>query len=246
MAREHDALKAEEMSDEVLMVRPKDSPALSLSEIAQPADAPGAKAPLELSYFERQDNWVLTLHEGKAEFLGHEKYHSRVGLYREVEGGFRLEAAWFSGVSAFLERPEFWHTRVDKQFTHLLWVPVRYYGTGHLRGDSAFELDDDDGIMAVDFEPAPLGYARLVEAGAEGAFFLDGEGVWKGEMNTIHRPTPGSWDQMSFTFYVWNKGDGNANPTAGRVDGTYMIERQLDGGLTIGIDTFKRVVFDKP
>lgn len=234
-----------EMPEEVLMVRPDAPPERSVGEIAQPAGAPGAKTPLELSYLERHGDWLLTFHEGITEYVGHEKYHSRVGLYRRSGSGFCLVAEWFSGVVVFLERPRFFHTEADGRRVHLLWVPARFYGTGSYRGDSAYELDDDAGMRAVAFEPAPLGYARLVKAGVEGAYSLEGEGVWKGEQNTIHKPEPGAWQQLSFTFYIWNKGDGNANPTAGRVDGAYKVFRGEGDRLRIEIDRFKRVDFDK-
>ena len=235
---------AQRMPDNIEMVRAEDAPVVSIETIAKPADAPGAKAPLTLSFLDVRGDWLLTMHEGKGEFIGLERYHSRVAIYRRSEAGFRLEAEWFTGINVGLEKPRFFHMKLDGRIKRLLWVPGRVYGTGAGRQDAVFHLDRDVGMQPVAFEPAPAGYRRLHQAGVAEAVLLDGEGVWKGEHNVIHRPEMAYGDRISFTFYLWNEGDGNANPTAGRVDGTYKL-LQGKKGLKIEIDTFKRVIFDK-
>lgn len=235
---------ADEMSDDIEMVKPKNPAVLSIDEIVKSTDAPGSKGPLTLGYLDLQGDWLLTLHEGTGTSDGLEKYHSRAAVYRKVDGGFRLQAAWFSGVSARLGKPRFFDVKVDGAYTRLLWMPGLYYGTGAYRWDSVFELDRKKGMKPVEFEPAPIGYARLHKAGVAEAVMLEGEGVWKGEWNVIHRPSMVYGDHISFTFYIWNEGDGNAAPTAGRVDGTYKVERG-EKGLKIEIETFKRTRFDK-
>lgn len=234
----------EEMPDEILMVKPTDPAVLSIDEVARSADAPGAKSPLSLTYLDVQGDWLLTLHEGKGVFVDFEKYHSRAAVYRKVDGGYRLEAQWFSGLVARLGKPRFFDVWVGDAYKRLLWMPGVLYGTGSHRSDSVFELDGKTGMKPVAFEPAPIGFVRLHKAGIAEAVMLEGEGVWKGEHNVIHKPEIGSGHQISFTFYVWNEGDGNANPTAGRVDGAYKIV-EGEKGLEIKIDRFKRVVFDK-
>lgn len=236
--------EAEEMPFELTMVVASDEAPVGIEAVVKSADAPGMTQPLELTYLDRQHGWLLTFHEGVTQYVGHEKYHSRAALYRVVEGDYQLQAEWFSGAASFVEKPRFFSMQGKEDRRHLLWVPGRVYGTGFMRHDTVMDLDDDDGMKRVVFEPAPIGYLRSSDAGDPRAVMLDGEGIWKGELNVIHRPQKVGGDQISFTFYVWNKGDGNANPTAGRVDGAYkLIEGEK--GLRIEIDTFKRTIFDK-
>ena len=241
----HAEQDTDEMPFEITMLpADDDTPIVGIEDLVKSVDAPGGTKPLTLCYLDQWGDWLLTYHDGKTERHGREKYHSRAAIYRQTEAGFRLQAQWFSGDVSHLEKPRFFGTFIDDDYHQLLWIPGRVYGIGSYRQDAAFELPDKGAMKPVVFEPAPIGYLRLHKAGAAEAVVLEGEGVRKGEINMIHKPTPGADDQMSFTFYMWNKGDGNANPTAGRVDGAYKIIKG-DEGLKIEIDTIKRVIFDK-
>lgn len=241
----HAAQDADEMPFEITMLPAGDeTPTIGIEELVRSVDAPGGTKPLTLCYLDQWGDWLVTYHDGKTERHGREKYHSRAAIYRQTEAGFRLQAQWFSGDASHLEKPRFFATYIDDDYHQLLWMPGRVYGTGSYRQDAVFELPAKGAMKPVAFEPAPIGYLRLHKAGLPEAVLLEGEGVWKGKVNVIHQPEPGGDDQMSFTFYVWNKGDGNANPTAGRVDGAYKIV-EGDEGLEIKIDTLKRVIFDK-
>ncbi len=237
--------EAGELPESITVDMPERAPALPIEAVVRSADAPGAIAPLKLNHADQLGDWMLTYHTGKARMFGGDYFHSRVAIHHETEDGYILKAQWFSGVLACLEKPRFFTALHKGRFIQMLWVPGLLYGTGSLRQDALFHLTDKGQLQPVEFEPAPIGYERLSKAGVPGAIMHAGEGVWKGEFNVIHRPTIDSQDQMSFSFSIWNADDGNANPTAGRVDGTYKLTEN-ENGFKLEIDSFKRKAIEKP
>ena len=61
-----------------------------------------------------------------------------------------------------------------------------------------------------------------------------GEGVWKGVGSTF------TDDGLFFNFEIYKDGDANCCPSAGKVTGTYKLERKPDGKLRIIMDKVKR------
>lgn len=181
----HAEQDADEMSDSLVMVRPVNAQAVSLDDIVKSMDAPGATKPLGLCYLDQQGDWLLTYHDGQTELFGRSQYHSRTAICRKAEDGYRLEAEWFSGIVAHLEKPRFFHTFINNKYTHLLWVPGRVYGTGSFREDAVFHLPSKGAMKLVAFEPAPIGYMRLHKAGVAEAVMHDGEGGWTGRIRLL-------------------------------------------------------------
>ncbi len=220
------------------MKQPTDAPWQAKPDITAPIETPDGDA-LNLIYADAiTPRLFLTFHGLDPSGLSGQ----RIALYVRQEHSYRLVATWHpdrsDGTQPYLEKP-FVFTRLIGTAEHrFLFVPGRYPGTGHHRANAVYHLEHDTPRRA-SFEPAPLGYQRLAAAGDPGAIINNGEGVWKGEVNC------GRGDELAFTFYIWNDGDGNANPTAGRVDGTYEIIRDDEGAWSIRIGEFKRIDFDK-
>jgi hypothetical protein len=110
-----------------------------------------------------------------------------------------------------------------------LHIQVRFSGTGGLHEDEILHLRPDGGLEPVAFRQAPE---------ALSARLAPGEGIWKGAAYEF------SDDRLAFEVHVWKDGDANCCPTAGRITGTYTIERRTrsDGALewTMEIERFER------
>lgn len=80
----------------------------------------------------------------------------------------------------------------------------------------------------MEFVDAKDGYASQLNPG---------EGVWKGTWNDFSK------DGLFFSFSIWNKDDCNANPTAGKVSGTYRITAidKEKGKYKISAKDYKRI-----
>lgn len=125
------------------------------------------------------------------------------------------------------------HIEPPRRFTFrggaFLHVQVRFTGTGGLHEDEILHLRPDGGL-----EPVTFGQAQEALA----ARLAPGEGIWKGAGYEF------ADDRLAFEVHVWKDGDGNCCPTAGRITGTYTIERRTrsDGALewTMAIERFER------
>ena len=136
------------------------------------------------------------------------------------------------GVTYFLKPAIVWATLKGGDHEQLIQITEVYYGTGGFKKEHIYttssggkELAADLELKEVEFIPADKSFLKHL---------AKGEGVWKGVNTTF---TDG-W--LIFEFYIWKDGDGNGTPTAGKVTGTYKLERKPDGGLRISMDIFKR------
>jgi hypothetical protein len=127
-----------------------------------------------------------------------DRYARRVG----IDLG-RSDAGWF-------DPPVWFHHRVvDSSATPRFVAVTRWYdGTGRFHTPRIWSLDAHGGLQPVDFVPAPKTYAPRLAAGEE---------VAKGESDRF------ADDELSYAFDIWNHGDANCCPTAGRVTGTYRV-----------------------
>jgi hypothetical protein len=126
----------------------------------------------------------------------------------------------------FFDKPNFAWT---KDRTHLLQITEVIYGTGVFTKEHVFTVihrEPELALEQVELIPASESFKEHL---------AKGEGVWKGVTSTF------TDDGLFFDFGIWNEGDGNCCPSAGKVHGTYKLERKSDGGLRISMDTFKRV-----
>ena len=83
--------------------------------------------------------------------------------------------------------------------------------------------------VGLEVEPAVEWYKRELK---------QGEGVWKGTALSF------SDDKIEFEFYIWNEGDANCCPTAGKVRGTYKIvkENTYDSQKRTWVDKWRMAV----
>jgi hypothetical protein len=145
-------------------------------------------------------------------------------IYLEEGGRFKLLKR-LESENGFFDKPAFAWT---KDRTHLLQITEIMYGTGVFTEDHVYYLDFEDvepKLEEVEFVPASESFKP---------YLAKGEGVWKGVYSRL------TDDGFFFDFCIWKDGDGNCCPSAGRVTGTYKIERKPDGKLRITMDTFKR------
>jgi len=147
-----------------------------------------------------QEEMFVTLHRGK-------ERPDRLAVWQRVESKFRnvltLEAEEGPEFSYFDQVTSFHYK--GNQFIH---VPLIYTGTGHIRKDRIYCILPDLALQEIAFQPAPQGFLSHLKKG---------EGIWKGENDIF------SDERLAFEFYIWNEGDANCCPTAGRVTGTYKI-----------------------
>jgi hypothetical protein len=90
-------------------------------------------------------------------------------------------------------------------FLHIRFL---YSGTGGFSKENVFALNLDNSLESAKMNTEPKVELR------------PGEGVWKGVMNRF------SDNLLSFEYYIWNKGDANCCPAAGRVTGTYKLTKE--------------------
>lgn len=221
------------------------APPVTTDEAVLSVRVPGVEGLLELAYAQRYGGWLVTYHYGTPRIGKRSDALERTAIYHRTHRGWVLKAEWVGGIDASLEQPKIFGIH-HKEYHTCLWVPGRHNGTGNQRADAVYELKGGGAVKEIAFEPAPAGYLRLHKDGQPAAVMNPGEGIWKGEMNRVHDPGPGSNGyQVSFTFYIWNEGDGNASPTAGKVEGAYELS-YVESGLALSIGSFKRTDFDKP
>lgn len=175
-----------------------------------------------------------TVHERervKASLYGPE---STVAIYVKVGDEFkllkRLEAP--DHPSYFLKPAVVWTPVKGEAWEQLIQITEVYYGTGHFTREHIFttssgqERAPDLELEEVEFIPADESFKKHL---------AKGEGNWKGVTSTF------TGDGLVFEFFIWKEGDGPCCPSAGKVTGTYKLERpHRDGGLRISADTFKR------
>lgn len=92
-----------------------------------------------------------------------------------------------------------------RMFVH---VQLQYTGTGGIHEDFVFHLSPAGALEPVEFVDAATWFQPRLRKG---------EGVWKGVFYAF------ADDTLPFQFSIWNDGDGNCCPTAGRVTGRYTI-----------------------
>jgi HEAT repeat protein/uncharacterized protein YecT (DUF1311 family) len=172
-----------------------------------------------------QNELYVTLHKGKdrPDLLRiWRKTDDRYAIAKEMTAG-ENDGAYFDQVSAF----SYNITRDQReQFIH---VPLIFSGTGHYREDTIYCILPDLSLQEIVIEPAPDWFADKLKPG---------EGVWKGEILSL------SSDKLEFEFYIWNEGDANCCPTAGRVKGTYKIvgDRHYDTNKKSEVANFRMIV----
>lgn len=121
----------------------------------------------------------------------------------------------------------------DNGRASILRIKERYYGTAAFVEERIFRV-------LPDFDPNSKRRVKLekVEFVRPDASYKsqlrEGEGVWKGVQSVLDH------HGMAFEFYIWNRGDANCCPSAGRVTGRYNIHRNPDGTLRMAASTFKR------
>jgi len=144
-------------------------------------------------------------------------------IYRKI--GEEYELLKKIHTMGYFEEPNcFWIER--KQ---LIQITEIQYGTGHIRTEHIFRPLCSGDIQKVEFIPAPLFYKKHLN---------EAEGIWKGEINKFSK------DGLFFTFYIWKEGDPNCCPSAGKVTGTYKIEKTKGDSLKISAKEFKREPYD--
>ena len=129
---------------------------------------------------------------------------SRITLWAVEGDSYKWVKEW--GVTPGLYFEEIKPIRFENRL--YLHIPMMQTGTGHFREDSFYHLGDRCELAEVNIEYASEWFKDKLNPG---------EGVWKGEMLLFDN------DRLSYTFYIWNDGDGNCCPSAGKVTGTYKF-----------------------
>jgi hypothetical protein len=194
--------------------------------------------PWDLKWALTEDSWntstnaelFVTVHEranadahANAILPGYDPEYT-AAIYIRVGDKFRLLKRLDSFMSYFLKPNIVWaSTKGDREL--LVQVTEIAYGTGHLATEHVFTPTYDLTLEEVEFIPAHESYKTHLARG---------EG-WQFEANTF------TDNGLFFRFFIGKEGDGNCCPSAGKVTGTYKLERsRRDGGLRISMDTFKR------
>lgn len=130
-----------------------------------------------------------------------------VRIWKAVEDRFLLikeiDSPENDPQGAAYEQPEGFRLS-GEYFIHLM---LRFSGTGYGHEDTFFWVAPDATLHETKFVN-PIGQYQGLH---------DGEGVWKGEMNTFQD------DACTFWFGIWKEGDGNCCPSGGEVDGHYKL-----------------------
>ena len=171
-----------------------------------------------LPEFPAQWEYFVTLHTSQGGSRPDRlSVYTRANSGDHEKKGYRLVKRMFSEETqsyAWFGKPSFFFYEIEGgRWHYFLHVPMFYSGTGHFRKDWVFYFEDGE-LHEVEFEPAPVWFKSKLN---------EGEGVWKGEHNHF------SSAQLSFSFMIWNAGDGNGHPTAGSVKGTYKIVNVEEG-----------------
>ena len=203
----------------------KDEAVVSV-DVMDPLDDQPSR-PAELAYALtypafNQDGIFITVHAGVVNVIR---------IFIEDKSGLHLLKE-IKAPYAFIPRPQVFYYKPEgekrsRQFIHITEVA---HGTGHFTTEHIFHVAYDGRILL-----HPVNLISPVQTLSPQ--FNSGEGVWKG----VH--TELSDHGLFFEFYIWNEGDGNCCPTAGRVIGTYKIVLEKDGQkkrYTLVMDTFKR------
>lgn len=173
------------------------------------------KFPSELEYMTpicrihtstERPQFLVTLHRGKdrrdrlAVWKPVGDYYQRVEF---MEGLYPPGIGWFLPVSIF---------RYD--VTRFLHITLRYSGTGYNTEETVFAISRDTLI------PVKL----FIGPEYSGVDLMPGESVQDGVFNNF------SDDKLEFTYGIWNEMDAHCCPTAGKVTGTYRINRKTKRG----------------
>lgn len=121
----------------------------------------------------------------------------RYRLLKSLDGPEPPDVCMFDAINVF-----------HHQGYPFLHVRLLYSGTGGFAEENVFALNRDNSL-----EPVKMNTEAKIE-------LRPGEGVWKGTMNRF------SDSRLSFEYYIWNEGDANCCPTAGRVTGTYKLTKE--------------------
>ncbi|MDH5216150.1 MAG: lysozyme inhibitor LprI family protein [Gammaproteobacteria bacterium] len=157
----------------------------------------------------------------------------------EGEGRPQVLTMWAEGASGFTLLDEITEEEGMireynvNNFKHegniFLHVEKLYSGTGFAHDDKVFCVNPGPTptLKEIVFERAPAWYKSKLKAN---------EAVYKGELNTFAGP------EIDFKFYIWNKGDANCCPTAGKVTGSYKIVKNglFCNDVRITVDKFIR------
>ncbi|HEV2691562.1 MAG TPA: hypothetical protein VG347_01565 [Verrucomicrobiae bacterium] len=137
--------------------------------------------------------------------------------------------------SSFLEPNFFWTTPKNDSWQKLIRIPELFAGTGHLIEEHIFVIDQGTTRNGIRDIPK-LEEVEFIPAWTSFQEHLEGNVGLQGEYNTFTE------DGLNFVFAFWKEENGTIS-VAGKVAGTYKLERKPDGGWRISMDTFKREPF---
>ena len=152
-------------------------------------------------------------------------------IYRRVNATYGLLERLRSADSRF-DEPVFFRPVLEgaKEKEDLIAISEVNYGTGQLRREHIFRFEPNGGMEPVEFVAAWEWFQQRLQPG---------EGIWKDGENEF------GGAEMKFAFYIWREGDGNCCPTAGKVTGTYGLERE-GGKYRIIVKSFERRPYRHP
>jgi HEAT repeat protein len=144
---------------------------------------------------------LVTLHRGKDRT-------DRVSIWKQVGDKYQrlklMESPDESGIASFDEINPFRY-----QGYPFLQIRLLYSGTGGFVEENIFAINVDNTLTPVKMTD-PVSKIAL----------KPNEGVWKGIGSEF------SDDKLEFGYYIWNEGDANCCPTAGKITGTYKMTKE--------------------
>lgn len=146
------------------------------------------------------------------------------GIYRKTGEGYELLKKIHT--MGYFKEPNIFF--IERR--HLIQLTEIQYGTGHYTTEHIFRLLPPYGdLQKVEFVPAPLSFRNHLKKG---------EVIRKGEINEFNK------NGLFFTFYIWKEKDPNCCPSAGKVTGTYKIEKTNGDSTKISLKEFKRETYN--
>ncbi len=151
-----------------------------------------------------------------------EEHDQRAGIYLQVKNKFKILKQ--IETSGYFLQPNFFRAQNDL----FLQISEVQMGTGNEKTEHIYYILPVGGIKKVSFIPAPQSFAGHLK---------DGELIRKGENNRL------TDNGLFFEFSVWNPGDANCCPSAGRVKGTYALKciDPVKNEFQITMDMFTRI-----
>jgi hypothetical protein len=169
------------------------------------------------------DEFLVSIHGGGKNYNA----PFTASIYKKnIDGYKQIRYFETNGDGLFLEPNHFLFQSSNSADTvEIIHFSELTYGTGNFIKEHMFSISSTGELSEVEFMPAPKSYKDKLKKG---------EGIWKGEMNQF------SDNGLSFTFHIWNDNDANCCPTAGKVTGSYTIEKIDDNKFKIEASSFQR------